>query len=364
MIAFEDSSRWFLLLLVLLPVVWWPTISRRRRTTVQFSLVGPLRNGPVSWTMRLRHLKPVLRTIAIAVLIVCLARPRKANEETRIYAEGIAIQLVVDRSGSMEAMDFKLEGRPVNRLEAVQQVVTDFVTGNDEQDARLDDLIGLIVFGTYADSLAPLTLDHDHLLTRLAEVEVASRQSEEAATAIGDAVALAVENLRGLERRRGWDPTHQIRSKIIILLTDGENTAGDIEPMQAAEIAASFGIKVYSIGAGTDGMAPVPTTNMFGQRVMGRQPVNIDEETLQGMAAATDGAYFRAKNTAALAEIYSIIGELEKTRIEERRFLHYKELATASFEIGSLKIPALLWIVWALLALEVVLANTRLRQVP
>jgi Ca-activated chloride channel family protein len=364
--TFHEGSPWFLLLLVLVPLIWWRPLSKSRRPALLFSSIQPITRLASTWAVSARHVVPLLRTMAVVLLVVCLARPQKGNEETRIFAEGVAIQMLVDRSGSMQAMDFHVEGKPVDRLTAIKKVAREFVLGQEGRDelaGRPDDLIGLIVFGTYADSLCPLTLDHDHLLKTLDAAQIATT-NEEAATAIGDAVALGVERLRLLEQKRDMDDARTIKSKIVILLTDGENTAGDFEPLQAAEMAAAFDIKVYTIGVGTRGMAPTPSTDVFGRKVMRPMPVNIDEDTLREIAKATGGQYFRATDTKSLEEIYATINELEKTEIEERRYMQYKELATAGVEAGFLTLPPLLLIVLVFLALEIVLDNTRFRRIP
>lgn len=363
MTAFHPSAVWFLLLFVLAPLIWWRYWSRRRRTAIRFSSIRLARQPHGTWAVRGRYLVPGLRTAAIVLLIVCLARPQKGNEETRVFAEGAAIQLIVDRSGSMQAMDFHIDGKPVDRLAAVKKVVREFVFGDQKLTGRPDDLIGLIVFGTFADSLCPLTLDHDHLIRALDSAQIA-RNNAEGATAIGDAIALGVERLRTLEQQRGYDDTLKIKSKIMILLTDGENTAGDIEPLQAAEMAAAFDLKIYTIGAGTQGMAPMPATDIFGRQVMQPMPVSIDEDTLREIARITKGQYFRATDTDSLQNVYARIDELEKTKIEEKRYMQYKELATAGVQLGPIRLPPLLLIVLILLVAEIVLANTRFRTVP
>lgn len=359
----HEGSAWWLLLLLVVPLLWWPILKRRRRPALRFSSIELLRRAPSSWAAHGRVLLTILRTATVMLLIVCLARPQKGDEQTRVFAEGVAIQLLVDRSGSMQAMDFHVDGEAVDRLTAVKKVVDEFVLGDGELPGRKDDLVGLIVFGTFADSLCPLTLDHDHMINTLSTVEIGTTE-QEGQTAIGDAIALAVERLRMLEERRDMQTGMKIRSKVIILLTDGENTAGEFEPLQAAEMAAAFGIKIYTIGAGTTGMAPIPTTDFFGNRVLRPMQVRIDEDTLRSIADITGGRYFRATDTNSLVDVYAKIDELEKTKIEERRFMQYKELATASVDLGFVRLPPLLLIAAILLALEVVLANTRLRRVP
>jgi len=333
---------------------------------------------------------PVLRSLALALLVVCLARPEKGIEQTRIYAEGIAIQMVVDLSGSMENQDFAVSGRRTTRLEAVKKVFREFVEGiGGASKGRQDDLIGLIGFARYPDSLAPLTLDHGSVLAILDGAETVwgpntqasirelqqsynraaaagdqrrmqqlmaegKRLEEENQTAIGDALGLAVERLRDLDRRRtsaveaGRSGGQKIKSKVVILLSDGENNAGDLTPKEALELAKACGIKVYAIG--------------IGSQVRGG--AIVDEEQMRQGAEATGGRYFRADDTRALREVYAQIDRLEKTETQERRFLQYKALAINPVELGPVRLPPLLAIVLMLLAAEVVLSNTRLRRIP
>ena len=264
--------------------------------------------------------------------------------------------MLVDRSSSMQALDFTLAGRPVDRLTAVKSVGRDFIEGGDGLTGRPDDLIGLITFAGYADSLCPLTLDHDHVLQVLNSVRLAERQDEDG-TAIGDAIALAVERLRDLEGRK------ESKSRIMILLTDGENTAGDLDPEVAAEIAKTYGIKIYTIGVGTRGFAKIPVQFM-GRTVLRDVPVNIDEDTLRAVARATGGEYFRATDTDSLVKIYETIDSLEKTRTEQRRYRQFDDFATDRFRLAGLTMPPLLVVPLVLLGLDLLLAGTRLRRLP
>ncbi|HSW46663.1 MAG TPA: VWA domain-containing protein [Phycisphaerae bacterium] len=361
---FHPDARWVLLLLLFLPVIWWRVYLRRPDEAMRFSSVDPLRRLRPGWRVRLRWLLPVLRSLALILLIVAIARPRKGNEQTRIRAEGIAIGLIVDRSGSMQAMDFTIAGKRANRLAAVQNVVRSFVLGDDDLKGRPDDLIGLIAFGTFADSKCPLTLDHSYLIDALDRTEIAKTE-EEGQTAIGDAVALGVEQMRNLQQSRRLQQGGAIRSRVLILLTDGQSNAGDIDPLKAAEMAATFGIRVYTIGAGTRGLAPVPALDPFtGNMTFRQMPVDIDEETLGKIADATGGRYFRATDTDSLRKVYAEIDKLEKTETEERRFLQYRELATEWTHWGRLSVPPVLLMVFVLLGLEVLLSQTWLRRLP
>lgn len=364
---FQENARWVLLLLLLVPLIWWRVYLRRRPAAVRFSSVAPLTRLPSTWRTQAWWLLPALRTAALILLIVAVARPRKGNEQARIRAEGIAIQLLVDRSGSMQALDFTLDGARVNRLTAIQKVARDFVRGSGNLAGRPDDLIGMISFARYADAKCPLTLDHDFLLEALDKTEIvdARKTADEDGTAIGDALALGVEQMRALDEQRRSRGGQKVKSKVIILLTDGDNNAGDIDPHQAAQMAAAFEIKVYTIGVGTRGLAEVPMIDPFsGRTVLRPVQVRIDEEALRRIAAATGGRYFRATDTDSLRDIYAEIDQMEKNETVERRFYQYKELATQPLRLGPIPLPPLLVCVFALLTLEVVLGNTWLRRLP
>lgn len=363
MTSFHHPSVWFLLLLVLLPLIWWARRSPRRQATLRYSSSGLLTGIRPGLAVRARILLPVLRILAVALIILALARPQKGNEQTRVLSQGIAIQLVVDRSGSMQALDFKIDGEAVDRLTAVRKVVREFVSGGNGLQGREDDLLGLVAFARFADSMSPLTLDHGYLLETLSKVRIASTQDEDG-TAIGDAIALGVDRLRSLESERRFQGAQKIKSKIMILLTDGDNNAGDVEPIKAAELAASYGIKIYTIGAGTEGVAPFPGVDIFGQRVIQQMRVSIDEDTLKKIAEVTGGKYFRATDTDSLQHIYTEIDKLEKTKTQEKRYLQYRELATDSISLAGFKLPPILLTAFALLVLEVVLASTWLRKSP
>lgn len=355
---------WALLGMLVLPIVWWPWLRPQRRAAIRFSAVAPLRSARTAWSTRARYVLPILRTLAVALLVVSIARPRKADKQTRIQTEGIAIQLVVDRSSSMSEPDFSAEnGRPMSRLAAVKQVVKSFVAGDGEQlGGRPDDLIGLIAFAHYSDTECPLTRDHAHLMRALDRVDI-PRTRDEDGTAIGDALMLAVERIRNIGRRLGQSGDFRIKSRAIILLTDGEQNRGEFEPVQAAEVAAALGVKVYTIGA-----APHFKEQTIGgiitQRRTVRVPVQIDEETLRRVAELTGARYFRATDTESLTDIYAEIDRLERTVIDERRFEEYEELANAWIDLHGVSLPPPLMVALALLAAEVLLANTRFRKIP
>ena len=360
-LGFHPGATWWLLLLPLALLAWLPTL-RRRRATILHSRTAVLASVGGSWVARFRWVPAALRMTAIALLIVCIARPIKANERSRVFVEGVAIQSVIDRSGSMAALDFKLEGGQVDRLTAVKKVLTEFIAGDEDLPGRPDDLVGLITFARNADTASPLTLDHAHVVDAIDGVRIATQRSEDG-TAIGDAIALAVERLR--ERDDRADAAgRRITSRAIVLLTDGENNARDIVPDTAAALAQAFGVKVYAIGVGSDGVAAIPAMDMFGQRRMTKIRVSIDEETLTRGAEATGGRYFRATDTDSLRDIYAAIDELEKTTTEQRRYRLYRDLAVAPLDLGRLEIPPLLAVVVILLGLELLLVNTRFRTLP
>ncbi len=266
--------------------------------------------------------------------------------------------MVVDRSGSMQAMDFKLNGEQVDRLTAIKNVAGKFVSGGDGLDGRHSDLIGLITFAGFADGVTPPTLDHAFLLNNLTQTQIVSVRGEDG-TAIGDAIALAVEKLNALDERQD----EKVQSKVIILLTDGENTAGELDPLPAAELAETLGIKIYTIGVGTRGQAPIPVEDMFtGRKVMRWMPVNIDEDTLKKVAETTGGKYFRATDTESLTGIYQEIDQLEKTKVEADHYVDYRELAVQPYRSGWITFPPMLLLAFGLLLARVVLQDTWLRE--
>jgi Ca-activated chloride channel family protein len=351
-------SPWYFLLLLLLPLVAWRLFAKRRKPAVGFSSVSLAKRISPTLRQRMMWLPAGLTVGAIFFLILGLTRPREGREQTIADSEGIAIEMVVDRSGSMRAMDFKIDGQNVDRLTAIKNVGGKFVSGGDELEGRFSDLVGLITFAGYADGLTPPTLDHTFLVGRLNETQIVTERSEDG-TAIGDAIALAVEKLNVLDDRQ----KEKVKSKVIILLTDGENTAGELEPVEAAEIAQTIGIKIYTIGVGTRGQAPVPVQDPFtGRQTIRMMPVNIDEATLERVAETTGGKYFRATDTDSLVKIYEEIDRLEKTKVEARHFVDYRELAVEPYQRGPMSLPPLLMIAFALLASRFILQQTWLRE--
>ncbi len=219
---------WVLLALLLVPVIWWTWFRAQHRPALRFSSISRLHAAKQPWSLRARYILPTLRSLAVVLLVVCLARPQKADEETRVTTEGIAIQLVVDRSGSMDQQDFVIDekGNTITRLQAVKDVVEAFVSGDGGAlKGRRDDLIGMIVFARWPDTECPMTRDHAHVIRALRDVKTPTTR-EESFTAIGDALLLAVERIRDTGRRFQQNTTFKIKSRVIILLTDGEQNAG------------------------------------------------------------------------------------------------------------------------------------------
>ena len=320
----------WLLLLVLVPLIgiwtWWRS---KRKVGMRFSNVAAVRAAPRSFWTYLSGLPVLLRMAALTLAILAMARPQDRNIVQERFAEGVDIMMVLDTSTSMRAQDFK-----PNRFEAARAVGTEFIQG------RTSDRVGLIVFAAKAYTQAPLTLDYDFLQSMLAEVEVGVIED---GTAIGTALAMAVNRLKDSEAK----------SKVVILLTDGQNNRGELSPETAAEVAEAMDVRVYAIGVGAQGEAPFVIDHPFAGRQRRMVPVEIDEKMLKAVAEMTGGQYFRATNNEALRDIYEEIGELEKTKIEERLYTDYDE-----------RYATFLWPAFLLLMLELLLANTRLRRFP
>ena len=346
---------WLLALLPLAALVAW-SWRRGRRAAAVYSSAQLLEGLPRSTAQRLRPATPFLLFLALGLVVVALARPRIGSEEHRVRREGVAIVAAIDRSHSMAALDFEVDGQPITRLQAAKRVLRDFIAGGQALPGRPSDLIGLVAFGGYAESLAPLTFDHQALQSVLDGVELPpDRRGEvrdqqelqlaeqEGATAIGDAIALGVERLRQIDAK----------SRVVVLLSDGENTAGAIEPADAARIAAGLGVRVHTIGIGRTGPAPFLVTDRLGRKRTVTQVVRLDERALREVAETTDGKYFHAENAEALREVYAAIDTLEKTEIEGEIFTYYDE----RFQLALL--PGC-----GLLALLFLARATRFRTVP
>lgn len=324
---------WLLALLLLAPLVLW-AVRRQRPATLRYPLLEAVRAvGPGART-RWRWLSSALRLLAFILLVIALARPQLGKASSQVSTEGIDILLSVDISGSMLAEDFTVAGQRANRLQALKSVVRQFL------EKRPGDRVGLVLFAARPYTQAPLTLDHGWLLQNLDRAEVGLIED---GTAVGSGLATAVSRLEASDAK----------SKIVILLTDGQSNAGKVTPLTAAEAAKALGYKVYTIGVGTQGVAPYPATDMFGNKVYRPMPVDIDEETLKKVAEITGGKYFRATDTPSLEQIYAEIDQLEKSPYQGLQYLEYDELYV------WLVLPAFL-----LLALESVLSATWLRVLP
>ncbi len=332
---------WLLTALFLLWLTAWallPWWARRRRkaAALRFSSLETLSRLKPSKSLLLRRLVLGLRVLTLGLLILAMARPQTGRKQTQVRTEGIDIVLVLDTSGSMQALDLdgdRAIARRRNRLQVAKSVVEEFIRKRD------NDQVGLVVFGDQAFTQCPLTLDHGIVATFLERIEIGIAGD---GTAIGSALGTAVKRLKDSEAK----------SKVIILLTDGRNNAGTLSPAKAAEIAKTFGIKIYAIGAGTRGKAPFLVESFFGKQVV-YEAVEIDEPSLEAIALETGGAYFRAQDEGALAAIYDQIDNLEKTEITMHTYMEYNE------RFRAFVLPAL-----GLLLLEVGLLGTRFRKLP
>jgi len=358
----ELYSPWVLLLLLGLPVLIWLMLRTRRQPAVKFSSLGGVKGYGVSWRQRLRPALVVLRVVCVACLIFALARPRKGTMISRISTEGVAIEMVVDRSGSMQT-EMSYDGQKLNRLEVVKQVFADFVKGDGKEfQGRGSDMVGLVTFARYPDTVCPLVQNHDVLTQFLKKTNIVRLQSEDG-TAIGDAVALAAARLYKAEaeltrrtaavlgEKADEEPEFKIKSKVIVLLTDGINNAGKYDPIEAAALAKKWGIKIYAIGVG-GGQSFVTMQTPLGTY---RMPTGqeLDERLLKAIADSTGGFYARAEDAEALKDICKKIDELEKTKVTSVQYTQYSE----RFSIWA-------WIALGALLAEILASCTILRKIP
>ena len=330
---FRFANPEYLALLIILPllVVYYYRRGQRLTGHVKYSTLKHMKNLPISWRQRLRRNLYLLRLLVIALIILGIARPQHGTRKQEITTEGVDIIMVLDVSSSMLAEDFK----PKNRIEAAKKVAEEFIEG------RTNDRIGLAIFAGEAFTQCPLTLDYGVLIQLLDKIDVAPREWD--GTAIGNGIATAVARLKD----------SKAKSKVIILLTDGRNNAGEINPLTAAQVAETFNIRMYTIGAGTRGSALYPVHDpIFGKRYV-NMPVEIDEELLRKVANQTGGKYFRATDSEKLRDIYGQINKMEKTKIKVKEFTKYRELFVNYAGAGLL-----------LLLIEILLANTWLRKLP
>ena len=330
MIMHFASPYYLWLLTLLVPMIGyyvWRTL--QGGAAIRISSVAGVVRAPKTVRYYLRHLPFALRAAAFALLVVALARPQDVEQNVRTNTEGIDIMLAIDVSGSMLARDFKPD-----RITAAKEVAGSFIAD------RYGDRIGLVAFAGEAFTQSPLTTDQSTLQTLLARIRSGLIED---GTAIGNGLATAINRLRESEAK----------SKVIILLTDGVNSRGEIAPLTAAEIAKAQGIRVYTIGVGTEGMAPYPAIDMFGNITFVNQKVEIDEKTLTAISDMTGGKYFRATDKAKLKAIYDEINQLEKSKVEVTEHVSYHELYLA-------------WVLAALglLLAEFLLANLVLKRIP
>ncbi len=328
------ESPWWLLGLLLLPLIAWLRRRWTREATFVYSSVGLVKGITSLSRSRAGTVLSGLRWLSMALVFVALARPQSGEGKAPVRASGVDIAVAVDLSGSMLAEDFELNGERVNRIAIAKDVLRSFV------EQRPSDRFGLVVFAGRAYIAAPPTLDHDFLLRNLTRLDTLNEQG----TAIGSALSTAVNRLRDLPSK----------SRIVVLMTDGQNNSGNIPPLTAADAAKALGVKVYTIGVGTRGTAPTPVGyDPFGRKVYRQVPVDIDEDTLTQIAERTGGKYYRADTTKTLRSIYAEIDRLEKTEMETQKYASWEEL------MGYAAVPALV-----LLMLEMLLANTVWRKLP
>lgn len=324
-------------LLVFLPIVVGLMVWRYGRmqpASLRFPSSQLAASLSSTWRVRMAFLPFVLRLGTALLMVMALAGPRSVLQETEYKTQGIDIVLAMDSSGSMEAEDFRLDGHQANRLDVVKRVVEEFI------DNRHSDRIGLVAFGGRAYTVSPLTTDYNWVKTNLERITL---DLFEEGTAIGSAIGSSLARLKKSDAK----------SKVVVLLTDGVNNAGKLDPRTAAQAAKAMGVKIYTIGAGTKGYAPFPVRDLWGRKIYRNAIVDIDEKLLQDIAQMTGGKYYRATDTASLREIYHEIDAFEKTEIKEQSYREYQELFV--YFLGAALI---------VLAVENLLSNTILMKVP
>ncbi|MFW5831412.1 MAG: vWA domain-containing protein [Prolixibacteraceae bacterium] len=327
-LTFKNPELLYLLLVIVPMAVWYIFRQKRNTASIQISSTAPVFKAPRSMRHYFRHLVFLFEVTAIAFFVMVLARPQSSRNWENITTEGIDIVVSLDISSSMLAQDFQ-----PNRLEAAKNVAMEFISGREY------DRMGLVVFAGEAFTQCPLTTDRAVLLNLFKDIE--SGMIEDG-TAIGNGLATSVARLKESDAI----------SRVVILLTDGENNSGEIAPVTAAEIAKTFGIRVYTVGVGSQGTAPYPVQTPYGTQLRDME-VKIDEETLQEIAQITDGRYFRATNNTRLEEIYREIDQLEKSKIEVREFSRKSE------EFLPFALAGILFLVMSLF-----LRNTIFRSIP
>ncbi len=332
MFLFKDPVIFWLLLL--LPIVLVVERRRRKGSSFIFSSEDLLKDLKPTARVRLGKSLIILRITAIALMIIALGRPQAILDSSKTVSEGVDIVLVVDTSTSMLAEDFMLGFKRINRFDLVREVVKDFIR------KRKDDRIGMVAFAARAYTVCPLTTDYAWLNENLDRVRVGMIED---ATAVGSSIASSINRLKN----------SKTKSKIIILLTDGVNNAGNISPLVAAEAAKALKIKIYAIAVGTKGLSPYPMKDYYGRTVYRNIPIEIDEESLRNIADKTGGKYYLATDTEKLRNIYDEINRLEKSNIEHFGYREYSELFPYFLIPGTI-----------LLAIGILLSNTVFLKVP
>ena len=333
--GFAFAHPWLLLLLLVLPLLALLRGGRGAAPAVVFSSLRPLHALGRPRRSRIGGWLTTLLLFALALLTVALARPQMGKTISKVQASGIDIMLALDVSGSMIAEDFTIGGERANRLEVVKQVTQKFI------EERPNDRIGIVCFAGRPYLVSPLTLDHDWLLQRLEWVKMGLVED---GTAIGSAIASAANRLK--DRKDS-------KSRIVVLLTDGDNNAGKVPPLTAAEAAKALGIKVYTICAGTKGYAPVPVQDPFGRKVYRNVKVEVDETSLIKIAEMTNAKFYRATDTKTLTQIFAQIDKLEKSTVELSQYKQYRDLFPWFLASG-----------FGLIALQLVLAESVGRRLP
>ena len=329
---FRFASPYMFALFAILPIAIAYQYRKKRQPAMTIPMV--FKGVSSSFWLTIRGLTPALKYAALSLMIIAMARPQWGTQQIDISTEGVNIVLTTDLSGSMAALDFKLKGKIVNRLEAVKSVVADFIS------KRMSDRIALVVFGTNAYTQLPLTRDYNTIASILERLQIGAAGDN---TAIGDAIGISLKRLEDVKSK----------SNIIILLTDGQSNTGELSPENAADIAVQKKVKIYTIGVGTRGEAPFLVRHpVLGDRYV-YQKVDMDEKTLKTIADKTGGLYFRAEDSEGLKKIYDTIDKLEKTEAKVKSFAEYKEFY-----------PFFLIAAFVLLVLWIILVNTRFLSVP
>lgn len=351
------ASPWVLLLLPLAPLLALLGSWRRRRASVRFSSRQLMAGVRPSWRVRLLPTLPLLHMLALAALIVALARPQRGVGEVRTTAEGVAIMFVVDRSWSMNQQLDQRE--PTTRIDVVKKLCKEFISGNNRGlKGRPDDLVGLVTFGRMAETVCPLVRIHETLERLVDTIQLAHPQAVDAGTAIGEGLALAAARLKDAEEELAkrnaseQDPNFKIKSKVIVLLTDGAENVTTIPASQAAQICANWGIKIFAVGiGGGDDMMTIQ--GPFGPQRVRAGGDGFDEAMLKRLAETTNGIYRSATTEQALYDVYYEIDQLEKTEIHSKEYISYEE------QFGPWAFAAA-----GLLLVEMMLSSTVLRRVP